>query len=85
MDLQELVLKKLDKISVLSNPPNDHGNDISNTNKEEIKKDDLAGKKGSSGTKYCPNKMEKLALPAKVALPQSANIWVGHSGASVHV
>ena len=40
--------------------------------------------KSSSGIKYCLNKMEKLAVPAKVALLQSANIWMADLGVSIH-
>ena len=51
---------------------------------EEIKKDGMAGKKGSSRTECCLSKIENLVAPARVALSQSANIWVGDLGASVH-
>ena len=34
--------------------------------------------------KCCLSKNEKLAVPSRVAMLQSANIWVGDSGASVH-
>ena len=80
----ELALKRFNKILVPSNPTNNSKYDIGNTNEEEIKKDGLAGKNGSSCTKYCLNEMEKLAVLAKVAMLQSINIWVGDSGASVH-
>ena len=57
---------------------------MGNTNKEEIKKDGLVGKKGSSGTKCYWTKIEKLALPAKVTLLQSIVTWIGDSGVSIH-
>ena len=60
-DLWNLVLKKLDGIPIPSNPPDDNGNDIGNNNKKESKKDGLVHKKDSSCTKYCLNKMEKIA------------------------
>ena len=79
----ELVLKKLDKILVPSNPPNYNWNDVGNTYNKEIKKDGLACKNHSCGTEYHLNKMGKLSVPAKVALLQHANICFGDSGASV--
>ena len=42
------------------------------------------GKRGSSGTKCCLGKIEKLAVLARVTLLQSTNIWVGDFGASIH-
>ena len=69
---------------VPSNPPDDNKNNMGNVNMEETKEDGLDGEKGSSGTKCCLSKIEKLAVPARVALLQSTNIWVGDSGASVH-
>ena len=38
----------------------------------------------SNATDCCLGKTEKLAIPARVVLLQSANIWVGDLGASVH-
>ena len=61
------------------NLPNDNENDVGNTNKKKMKKENLASAKGSSGINYCLNKMEKLAIPSKVALLQSTNIWVSDS------
>ena len=60
-DLWGLAFKKLDGIPIPSNPPDDNGNDIGNNNKKESKKDGLVHKKDSSCTKYCLNKMEKIA------------------------
>ena len=48
------------------------------------KEDSLDGEKGSSGTKCCLGKIEKLAVPSRVALLQSTNIWLAKLGASVH-
>ena len=59
-------------------------NNIGNFNIEEIKEDGPNGKKGTSGTKCSLRKIEKLAVPAKVALVQSANVWVGDLLLSVH-
>ena len=84
IDLWELVLQKLDKILVPSSPPDDNKNNMGNINKEKTKEDSLAGEKGSSGTKGCSSKIKKLAVLARVALLQSAFIWVGDSGASLH-
>ena len=84
IDLLVLVLQKLNKILVPNNPPDDGKNIMCNINMEEIKKDGLAGKKGSSRTKCCLSKTDKLAEPAKVALLQSANIWVGNLEVSFH-
>ena len=84
IDLWELLLQKLDKILVPSNPSDDIKKNMGNINMEETKEDALDGENGSSGTKHCLSKIEKLAVPARVVLLQSANIWVGDSGASVH-
>ena len=54
---------------------------MGNINMEENKMD---GEKGSSGTECCLSKIEKLAVPARVALMQSINICVDDSGAFVH-
>ena len=48
---------------------------------EEKRKD---GEKGLNVTVCCLGKIEKLAISAKVVLLQSANIWVGDLGSSVH-
>ena len=77
IDPWELALQELDKILVPSNPPGNNKNNMGNINKEEIKKDGLDGEKGSNGTKCYSSKIEKLAVLARVALLQSANIWVG--------
>ena len=50
IDLWELGLQKLDEMPVASNSPNDGKSNMSKTHMEEIKKEDLAGKKGMSGT-----------------------------------
>ena len=42
-----------------------------------MEKNGRDGEKGSNITECCLGKIEKLAIPAKVALLQSANIWVG--------
>ena len=52
--------------------------------KEEINQDGLSGEKCSSGTQCCLSKIEKLAVPVRVALLYSINILIGDSGASVH-
>ena len=81
IDLCEIALQKLEEIPIPSNPLDDNKNGMGNINMEESKKDD---EKGSSGTECCLSKIEKLVIPAQVALLQSANIWVGDLGASVH-
>ena len=83
IELWELVLQKLDEIPVPSNPPDDNKNDMGNINMEENKKDGLDGENSTGGTECCLRNIEKLALPARVALLQSANIWVGDLGASL--
>ena len=84
IDLWEVVLQKLDKILVPSNPPDDNKNEMGNINIEETKENCLNGEKVSSGTKCCLIKIENRAALARVALLQSANRWVDGSGASVH-
>ena len=84
IDLWELAFQKLDKIPVPSNPHDDNKNNMDNISKEETKEDGLDGEKSSSGTKCCLNKIEKPAVLARGTLLQSANIWVGDSGASIH-
>ena len=56
---------------------------MGNINIDKNKEDSLDGEKASSETKCCLSKIEKLAVPARVALLQSADIWVGDLGASV--
>ena len=82
--LTSFCLKLIYEILVPSNPLNYGKSIVGNTNMEEIKKDGLAGKKGSSGNKCCLSKIEKQAVAAKVALLQSTSIWICDSGASVH-
>ena len=84
IDMWELALNKLDKIPISSNLPDDSKNNMGNINIGKTKEDGLDGEKGSSGTKCCLSKIEKLAVPARVALLQGTNIWVGDSGVSVH-
>ena len=43
---------------------------------EENKKDGLDGENSTGETKFCLSKIKMLAVPARVALLQSANIWV---------
>ena len=78
IDPWELALQKLDEIPVPGNPPDDSKNNMGNIKIKEIKEDGLAGEKDSSGTKYCSSKIEKLAVPARVTLLQSTNVWVGN-------
>ena len=68
INLWELALQKLDKIPVPSNPPDDNKNNMGNVNIEKNKEDHLDGEKGSIGTECCLSKIEKLAVPARVAL-----------------
>ena len=82
INLWELTLQKLKEILIPSNPCDDNKNGMGNINVEENKK---GVKSGSSGSECCLSKIEKLAVPARVALLQSANIWVSNSGASVIV
>ena len=56
--------KQLQKTCPSCCPPSDNGNDVGNTNNKEIEKDGIPGNNGLSGTKYCLNKMEKLAVLA---------------------
>ena len=70
----------METFTVPSNLPDDE-NGMGNINMEENKMD---GGKGSSRTECCLSKIENLAVPARVALLQSTNIWVGDSEASVH-
>ena len=84
IDLWELALQKLDKIPLPSNPPDDSENNMGSINIEEIKEDGLAAKKGLSGAKCCSSKIQKIAVPVRVALLQIASIWVGDLGAYVH-
>ena len=62
IDLWEL--QKLEEISIPSNPPDDNKNVMGNINMEESTKD---GEKGSSRIECCLSKIEKLAIPARVA------------------
>ena len=81
IDLWELALQKLEEIPIPSNPPDATKNGEGNMNMEESKK---VGEKGSSGTECSLSKIEKLAIPSRVTLLQSTNIWVGDFRASVH-
>ena len=81
IDLLELTLKKLKEILVPTNPPDFSKNSMGNINLEESKND---AENGLSVTECCLGKTEKLAIPAKVALLQSAIIWMSDLGASVH-
>ena len=81
IDLWELVLQKLEKILVPSNPPDDNKHSMGNINMEENKKD---GENCTGRTECCLSKIEKPAVPARVALLQSANIWVSDLVAFVH-
>ena len=76
IDLWELALQKLEEIPVPSNPPGDNENGLGNVNMEENKKDGLDGENSTGETKFCLSKIKMLAVPARVALLQSANIWV---------
>ena len=49
-----------------------------------MKENKKGGEKGSSGTECCLSKVEKLAIPARVALLQSTDVWVGDLGTPVH-
>ena len=80
IDLWELALQKLKEVLVPSNPPDDSKNGTGNINMKENGKD---GKKGLNSTECCLGKIEKLAIPAKVSLLQSTNIWVSGLGSSV--
>ena len=73
------MLQKLDEIPVPSNPTDDNKNDKGNINMEDNKNDGQDGKNSSSGTECCLSKIEELTVPARVALLQSTNIWVGDS------
>ena len=55
---------ELKEMPLPSNPPDDNKNGMVNTNMEEKEKD---CKKGSNVTEWCLDKIEKLAIPAKVA------------------
>ena len=51
---------------------------------EENKKDGLDDENSTGRTECCLSNFEKLAVPARVALLQSAIIWVSDLGLSVH-
>ena len=84
IDLWELALQKLEEIPVLSNPLDDDENGMGNINMKKNKKDGLDDENSTVGTNCCLSKIEKLAVPTRVALLQSTNIWVGDLGVSVH-
>ena len=70
------MLQKLEEIPVPSNLPDDNKNGMGNINMEEKKKDGLYGENSTDRTESCLSKIEKLAASGRVALLQSANIWL---------
>ena len=66
-----------------SNSPDDNKNNVGNINMEN-KEDGLDDENSFTGTECCLSKIEKLVVPARVALLQIANMWVSDSGKSVH-
>ena len=59
--------------------PDDSKNNMGNINMEETREDGFDGE-----TECYLSKIEKLAVPARLALLQSSNIWVGNLGAFIH-
>ena len=71
------------KTRLIPSNPSDNNN-TGNINIKDSIEDGLDCENNSSGTECCLCKIEKLAIPARVALLQSTNIWVGDLGASTH-
>ena len=67
------MLQKLEEIPTPSNPSDDNENSMGNINVEENEKD---GENSTGGTDYCLSKIEKLSVPARVALLQNPIFWL---------